>query len=296
LRRAVSRERLEGARLPQLRKWTARVFVAYIAVTLPAVGVFVLFLLSRLPQLVGLVWDAIRLQAAQLMTAAASSEATIVMLAVLQIGMLALELVATAFILTKLGAQTAKGIAALGRHGGRGRAAAWGLVVVLGAGLTFLWGPHIAGLSAVASDGVQYYEVTSRNHVEGHVDYPQNPPVGGDHAVAYQTCGFYRGVVPREQAVHSMEHGAVWITYRPDVTGEEIDELRSLATGRSYVLVTAFPTNPAPVVASAWGRQLRVDRADDPRLEHFIRAFRLGTNAPERGGPCDHGAGTPDAN
>jgi putative peptide zinc metalloprotease protein len=294
LRRAVSQERLGGARLPQLRPWVARTFVAYIALALPVIGLFILFLLSRLPQLVGLVWDALRLQAAQLMTAAMTSQTAIVILAVLQIALLGLELVATGFIVSKLGVQAAKGIAALGQRGGRARVAAVGLAAALIGGLTFLWGPHFAGLSTSADEGVAYYDVASRKHVDGSVRYERYPPVGGDHASVWQNCGFYGDVVPAERAVHSMEHGAVWITFRPDLPADQLAELRSLAAGRSHLLVSAMPDDPAPIVASAWGRQLMLDRVDDPRLDHFIRAFRLGSQAPERGGPCQGGSGVPE--
>jgi hypothetical protein len=230
-----------------------------------------------------------------LMTAALTSETAIIVLAVLQIAILSLELVATGYILGKLGIQAAKGIAALGGRGGRARLVASGLAAALIGGLTYLWGPHLSGLStATGSEGVAYYDVASRKHVGGSVEYQQYPPVGGDHAPVWQNCGFYQGTVPAERAVHSMEHGAVWIAYRSDLAAEQVGELRSLAAGRSHLLVTALPDNPAPVVASAWGRQLSLDRVDDPRLEQFIRAFRLGSNAPERGGPCEGGAGVPD--
>jgi putative peptide zinc metalloprotease protein len=291
LRRAVPSERLGGDRLPRLRPWVARAFAAYIVLTLPAIAAFIVFLFSRLPQLVALVWDAARLQAAQLSTAVVTSETGIVILAMLQIAILGLELFATALILAKLGVQAVKGIAALGRRGGRGRVAAWGLAAVLVGGLMFLWGPHLSGLSAGAGPGVRYYEVSSRTHVEGSVAYQQQPPVGGDHSAVWQDCGFYDRVVPAERAVHSMEHGAVWITYRPGLPRPELDSLRALAASRSHVLVSLSPDGPAPIVATAWGRQLPLDRADDPRLEEFIRAFRLGSNAPERGGPCEGGAG-----
>src|SRR5438132_4557978 len=51
-------------------------------------------------------------------------------------------------------------------------------------------------------DGVQYYEVTDRAHVEIAVDYPQTPPVGGNHAPIWQNCGFYAEPVADETAVH----------------------------------------------------------------------------------------------
>jgi hypothetical protein len=73
----------------------------------------------------------------------------------------------------------------------------------------------------------------------------------------------------------------------------EVDQLRQLARRQPYVLVSPFPEASAPVVASAWGQQLLLDSSQDPRLGQFIRLFRLGPQAPERGGPCTRGIGTP---
>jgi hypothetical protein len=41
-----------------------------------------------------------------------------------------------------------------------------------------------------------------------------------------------------------------------------------------------------PVVASAWGKQLRLKSVDDPKLQEFIRAYRKGPQTPEPGAPC----------
>ena len=289
-------KRLEGTALPTLRPWVRRVFIAYIGLTLPAVALFIVFLLARLPILVGIVADVLRLQASQLATAAVNLEFVTILLAALQIGLVVLELVATGFILFKLAGAGAQGLRRLAQAGGRRRTGAWAIGALVIAVLALLWGPHVAGLAdARGGDGVRYVDVASRSHVDGPVAYEQQPPVGGDHASVWQNCGFYASPVPAERAVHSMEHGAVWITYRPDSSAEEIAELRGLIDGRSHVLVSALTDNPSPIVASAWGRQLEVDDADDPRLEQFIVASRLGSNAPERGGPCEGGAGEPVA-
>lgn len=295
LRGMAARTGLKGTKLPALRPWVRRVFIAYIALTLPAVALFLLFLLSRLPVLVGLVWDALRLQASQLSTAAVNGNFITVILAVLQIGLIAFELIATAFILFQLGRLGVRGLVALARGDSRRKATATGIAVVAVAGLAFLWGPHVAGLTAGQGDGVRYAEVTSRAHVAGRVEYPDRPPLGGDHAQVWQNCGFYTSGISTEQAVHSMEHGAVWITYSPGAAEDDLADLRRLAEGRSHVLITPFAANPTQVVATAWGRQLRVERADDARLEQFIGAFRRGSNPPERGAPCEGGAGEPDA-
>jgi hypothetical protein len=137
------------------------------------------------------------------------------------------------------------------------------------------------------------YEVAGANHTLGNVDYPQNPPVGGDHAPEWQNCGYYNMPIRNENAVHSMEHGAVWITYRPDLPQDQVDRLKRLANGRTYVLASPYPGLAAPVVASAWGRQLQLDSASDSRLEQFVQYFAQGPTTPEKGAPCTGGLGSP---
>ena len=82
------------------------------------------------------------------------------------------------------------------------------------------------------STAVKSFHNLDYDHVKGSVDYRQSPPVGGDHASIWQNCGLYSEPVRNETAVHSMEHGAVWITYRPGLPTEQMDKLRELATFR----------------------------------------------------------------
>jgi hypothetical protein len=90
-----------------------------------------------------------------------------------------------------------------------------------------------------------------------------------------------------------MEHGAVWITYRPDLQPAQVNRIRQLALGQGYVLASQYPDLPTPVVVSAWGHQLRLETAEDPRLEQFIQVYRLAPSAPESGAPCGGGVGVP---
>ena len=140
--------------------------------------------------------------------------------------------------------------------------------------------------------GVTSYSNLSRNHTEGPVDYPQNPPVGGNHNPVWQNCGFYSKPITNENAVHSLEHGAVWITYRPDLPQGQIETIKNLAE-KSYVLASPYPGLPSPVVASAWGKQLKLHSANDPRLEQFVSAYSQGPQTPEPGAPCTGGVGAP---
>jgi hypothetical protein len=141
--------------------------------------------------------------------------------------------------------------------------------------------------------GLRRFDGLSRNHVREPVMYDQNPPVGGDHYPIWQNCGFYAEPVANENAVHSLEHGAVWITFRLDLAEDQVARLRSLAAG-DKVLVSPIEGLPAPVVASAWGRQVRLSSATDPRLAVFLESFTDGSQAPEEGGPCTGGVGTPE--
>jgi hypothetical protein len=146
---------------------------------------------------------------------------------------------------------------------------------------------------STSPNGVVSYSDLSRKHTEAPVNYPQNPPVGGDHSPVWQNCGFYSKPVRNENAVHSMEHGAVWITYRPALPQDQVEKIKSLAQ-KTYVLASAYPDLPSPVVASAWGKQLKPDSANDPRLEQFVSTYRQGPQTPEPGAPCTGGVGSPE--
>ena len=137
--------------------------------------------------------------------------------------------------------------------------------------------------------GVQTFGGLGRNHVEGTVHYAQVPPVGGDHAPIWQSCGFYTMPIQTERGVHSMEHGAVWITYRPGLPAAQIAALQAFV-GNPFVLVTPWPGLRAPVVLSAWGLQLAVDDAKDSRVAQFVGAYAHGPQTPEIGVQCLGGA------
>ena len=133
----------------------------------------------------------------------------------------------------------------------------------------------------------------SQDHEDGSLTYPQTPPVGGPHNPHWQNWGIYDQPVTNEYAVHSLEHGAVWLTYPPDLSPTAVEQLRGLVRGRSHALLSPYPGLPAAVVASAWGVQLKVDSADDPRLAEFVARYEQGTQTPEPGAPCRGGTGTP---
>ena len=172
----------------------------------------------------------------------------------------------------------------------------WGLSIVLGLLALLALGAFLITTvipRAQALEGVERYSGLSQEHVPGEPTYDLIPPVGGPHSGQWYRCGVYDQPVPSHFAVHSMEHGAVWITYRPDLPADQVEALRKRAEDQTYVLVSPFPGLPAPVVASAWNHQVLLDGEDDERLDQFVRYFRLGADAPERGSACTGGVGTP---
>lgn len=142
-------------------------------------------------------------------------------------------------------------------------------------------------------EGLQSFPGLSVSHANEPVNYEMTPPAGGEHAGVWQNCGVYRQPVRSEQTVHSLEHGVVWITYRPNLPAAQIAQLEQITSERDFVLLSPFPGLPGPVYASAWGYQVALDDAFDPRLEQFIAQFEVGPTAPEPGAPCTGGDGDP---
>ncbi|HSD83737.1 MAG TPA: DUF3105 domain-containing protein [Anaerolineae bacterium] len=176
-----------------------------------------------------------------------------------------------------------------------------GWILILGGGaiaivllIVFLLSPRAVNTSGL--DGLVTYNNLPRTHSEAPQKYEQVPPAGGTHSAGWQNCGIYAQPVRNENAVHSLEHGAVWITYRPDLSAAAVETLRGLVRGHTHVLLSPYPDLPSPVVATAWGLQLPLNDASDPRLPTFISRYEQGPQTPEPGAVCSGGVGTPLAN
>ncbi len=173
------------------------------------------------------------------------------------------------------------------------------LVIAVAAVVLVRWSSLPDGVP-VGPNGTQQVAVSSRNHVplDPPVDYSPEPPAGGDHFEVWQNCGTYDEPLIDEFVVHSMEHGAVWVTYRPDLPANQIEQIRDIVRDgyvgdERYIVLSPYEGLSDDVVASAWGRQLRLDGVDDPRLLEFLQLFAGGPQSPEKLYPCSGGEGTP---
>jgi Protein of unknown function (DUF3105) len=133
--------------------------------------------------------------------------------------------------------------------------------------------------------GVETFTNTA-NHVEGTVTYAQTPPTGGDHNAVWLNCGVYSEPVPNENAVHSLEHGALWVTYDPAVVdAAAVDTLRGQLPS-TYIILSPVDGLPSPIVVSAWNAQLQIETPDDERLDAFVSAYWRNLNGPEPNAAC----------
>ncbi|UQN08073.1 DUF3105 domain-containing protein [Deinococcus sp. QL22] len=135
-------------------------------------------------------------------------------------------------------------------------------------------------------EGVKSFENKGGDHQEGRVSYTQTPPAGGAHNPSWQNCGVYDQPLYNEYAVHSLEHGAVWISYQPTLASEQVTQLKQLAEGRTHTLVSPHEGQDSPVVVTAWNKQLAVKDASDPRIKTFLVKYEQGGEAPEIGASC----------
>jgi hypothetical protein len=148
---------------------------------------------------------------------------------------------------------------------------------------------------ALASDatkiqGITVVNIAERNHVDTPVTYPQSPPIGGNHDPQWADCTgtVYANPIRNENAVHALEHGAVWITYKPGISSTDLDSLKKRVNGVNFMMLSPYPGLKTEVSLQSWGHQLFVDSASDPRVDRFITDLRLNSSTtPEFGASCE---------
>jgi hypothetical protein len=134
------------------------------------------------------------------------------------------------------------------------------------------------------------------SHAPGRLTYTETPPVGGIHNQVWQNCGIYDTQIALENAVHSLEHGAVWITYQPDLPAQEVQKLRDYAVNQTYMLVSPYQYGAleTPISVVAWNHSLSLNSASDPQIAAFIKKYRNSPDLIEFGAACTGGTGTPN--
>jgi hypothetical protein len=147
-----------------------------------------------------------------------------------------------------------------------------------------------------AIDGVVDYRaqknaaIDARDHKDGTLSYITSPPVGGAHNGTWQNCmgDVYSEPIANEHAVHSLEHGAVWITYKQGLAADQVDVLKKKVEGQDYMLMSPYAGLDKNVSVQVWGYQLKTDDVNDSRIDDFIKNARLNASM-EPGAACSSG-------
>jgi len=158
------------------------------------------------------------------------------------------------------------------------------------------WEKDLSALPGVVDYTTGDTDWLTSDHRTGSVSYPVAPTVGGDHNIAWQNCtgDVYAAPIAEEHAAHSLEHGAVWITYRPDLPAKHIEQLTRHVRGANYTMMSPYPAQVAPISLQAWGFQLPVESPEDDRITTFLALARVNAG-PEPGAACSGGITTTGA-
>jgi hypothetical protein len=134
-----------------------------------------------------------------------------------------------------------------------------------------------------ALKAVKTFDYVGAQHTTDPVDYTETPPAGGPHDPVWEDCGVYTQQIRNENAVHSLEHGTVWITYQPGLPSSDVSTLESAlqSVKSKKTILSPYPGLPSPVVVTVWNAQLDLPNASDPRLQDFIDFYGDGHTAPE---------------
>jgi hypothetical protein len=141
--------------------------------------------------------------------------------------------------------------------------------------------------------GIQTFKYAAgQSHVNTPVKYDQSPPVGGPHDPQWADCTgtVYTVDIRHENAVHSLEHGGVWITYNPDkVSKADVATLAKLVDGVSHRLMSPYKGLDAPISLQSWNHQLKVSSVTDKRIKQFADFLTQNSDFyPEVGASCEN--------
>ncbi|MBI2314499.1 DUF3105 domain-containing protein [Candidatus Daviesbacteria bacterium] len=166
-------------------------------------------------------------------------------------------------------------------------------VILLGGGIWFLsiqGAKDQAKLSqpligeAIASQGANHVPEGTKE------EYSTNPPTSGPHYANSQPAGIYDKPVQDGNLIHSMEHGAVILWYKPSggtdnqltegtesakinvLSEQDIDRLKQIFGSVSVSKKIMVPRDSldVPIALTSWGRLLKLQTIDESQIKTFM--------------------------
>ena len=123
---------------------------------------------------------------------------------------------------------------------------------------------------------VQEFPIEGREHVSAQapVAYETNPPTSGDHLAEAEKWGVYDKEVSEKEAVHSLEHGGIWITYK-DIDEESIRILTEIGKENSgSTVISPRSANDVKIAVVSWGRMMTLDTVDKALIQKYIDTYK----------------------
>jgi hypothetical protein len=124
------------------------------------------------------------------------------------------------------------------------------------------------------------------------IEYSNNPPTSGNHWGDPVRDGVYSDEQPDEGLVHSLEHGRIWISYKPSIPEEIRLQLEDIGDSYIRTIVTPREANDTDIALSSWGHLDKFDLSQDGSLDiERILDFRAryDDEGPEKGIPAHVG-------
>lgn len=120
----------------------------------------------------------------------------------------------------------------------------------------------------------QAFESQGQTHIkvgDSHPSYNSNPPTSGWHWAQPANWGVYSSPPVDEQAVHNLEHGGIWISYKgiDEQTKANLEKIAKANSGS--VILSPRDANDAKIILAAWMRLEKLDSYDEAKILEFIQ-------------------------
>ena len=188
----------------------------------------------------------------------------------------------------------AEALAARRRRERRERLIRLGMFALLGALLVWFFFFRGQTPDAIAGHPIEKFSFRGAGEHTGPFEYESRPPVSGAHDPSAAPCGVHSAQIPDAAQVHTLEHGAVGIQYRPNLDPEEIERIEAIVGDYdTHVFSAPYAGMETPIAVTAWGHLMELDSVDEEAIREFIEAFRRGGRAPEANQECPNTQDSP---
>ena len=141
--------------------------------------------------------------------------------------------------------------------------------------LVLFGGYKLVTAPKIVAPGVEFPSL-GQQHVlpsSPEIMYNSNPPTSGPHHSTAAQSGIYDTEFPDRELIHNIEHGHIWISYRPDLPKDEIEQLAVIAKSYGTKIVMApRAKDDSPIAIAAWQHLLKLNTVDEVQIRAFVNA------------------------